>query len=237
MTHDIVYFVREGRKNEELRYSLRSVEKNFAHNKVWLYGGCPDGIRPDHHVKVLQDQPTKWQNVRMMLEMACNNDEISEDFWLFNDDFFVLKPTDKEINYYDGDLYRRIVKVEGRHNNTASSYTLRLRKTVQDLEDRGLGALNYAVHLPMLVNRKKALEVLQAFSDNPMFRALYGNYWKIGGENHADVKIAKTNIEVKPDMDYLSSQDSSFANGKVGEYIRKEFAEPSRWEVKNETTQ
>lgn len=44
--YDIVYFVKESAKNEELRYSLRSL-KNFPHGRVWFYGYCPSFLKPD----------------------------------------------------------------------------------------------------------------------------------------------------------------------------------------------
>ena len=96
---DIVYFVKDTQVNEELRHSLRSL-KNFPHNKVWFYGGCPDGLKPDYHIEVEQDQPTKWQNIFKMFKLACSNKDITKNFWLFNDDFFVMKPINYETNYY-----------------------------------------------------------------------------------------------------------------------------------------
>lgn len=36
--NDIVYFVKESRENEELRYSLRTI-KNFPHDKVYFNDG------------------------------------------------------------------------------------------------------------------------------------------------------------------------------------------------------
>lgn len=84
MEKDIVYFVKDTESNEELRYSLRTL-KNFPHRKVWLYGGCPAGLKPDKWVHLVQDKENKWENVRMMLESACKNKEISSSFWLFND--------------------------------------------------------------------------------------------------------------------------------------------------------
>ena len=92
--NDIVYFVKESRENEELRYSLRTL-KNFHHRKVFFYGGCPDGLVPDQHIHVRQNQPTKWQKVQMMLKLACNNPHITANFWLFNDDFFVMQEVKK----------------------------------------------------------------------------------------------------------------------------------------------
>lgn len=228
--YDIVYFVKESRENEELRHSLRSVEKYFPHNKVWFYGGRPVGLKPDKMVRVAQNNPTKWLNVRQMLQMACENEAITENFWLFNDDFFVLRPMEAVPPLYDGDLYKRIVQIEGRHGEKPSSYTMGLRQAVRELERRKLGVLNYAVHMPMLINRKKALEVLAEFPDCAMFRSLYGNYCNLGGEDHPDVKIAKVNKEVKLGLDFLSTSDVSFAEGKAGEYIREAFQEKSRFE-------
>ncbi len=59
---DIVYFVKESAQNEELRYSLRSVEKNFPHRNVWFVGGKPKGLTPDKWHAVNQDRETKWGN-------------------------------------------------------------------------------------------------------------------------------------------------------------------------------
>lgn len=230
MKHDIVYFVKESPENEELRYSLRSIERNFPHNKVWFYGGKPNGLKPDKRVPITQTCPTKWQNVKFMLRMACKNDDITEDFWLFNDDFFVMKPVKELPPIYDGDLYKRIVRLEGRYGDKPTNYTANLRKAVKELENRGLECLNYAVHIPILVNRKKALEVLKEFPNCPMFRSLYGNYCKIGGKDYHDVKIHEINKGVDPDWEFLSTADISFKNGKVGEYIREAFKERSRFE-------
>lgn len=228
--YDIVYFLKETYENEELRYSLRSVEKNFPHNKVWFYGGRPDNLEPDERVRVEQNHKTKWLNVRMMLEMACKNDEITEDFWLFNDDFFVLQPVQELQPLYDGDLPNRIKDIEGRHGNKPSAYTNGLRQAMKMLEGRKLGVLNYAVHMPMLINRKKALEVLAEFPDCAMFRALYGNYCKVGGIDHKDTKIASMEREVDPGLDFLSTSDLSFIAGKAGEYVRETFKEKCKFE-------
>lgn len=231
--NDIVYFVKNEPENEELRYSLRSVEKFFPHRNVWFYGGKPDGLLPDRYVPAQQTEDTKWERVRSMLRQACMNDEISENFWLFNDDFFIMKPFDEFAPpTYNGDLYRHIVRVEERHNQQATTWTARLRHLVNTLETAGKGTLNYAVHKPILINRKKALEVLDKFPDEPMFRALYGNYWAIGGTNQGDRKCQVMDFPVEKLKKWatISSDDKSFAGGTVGEYIRSQFPQRSRFE-------
>lgn len=230
--HDVVYFVKDEPINEELRYSLRSVEKNMPHRNVWIYGGKPSGIEPDRHVKTEQTEPTKWERVRSMLIQVCNNDEISEDFWLFNDDFFIMQPFDENSPpTYNTDLRSHIARLEAKYG-CITEWTKMLRHLADTLESAGKGTLNYAVHKPILINRKKALEVLLKFPQEPMFRALYGNYWEIGGVNEPDRKVKRIDYPVDKFENWrtISTEDASFTSGLVGVFIRGSFTNKSRFE-------
>ena len=222
---DIVYFVKDTKINEELRYSLRTL-KNFPHGKVWFYGGCPKDLIPDVHIRIVQDQPTKWANIFKMFKLACNNPDISKDFWLFNDDFFIMKPVKDGPNYYEGDLYKRVVTLEDKHNGI-TPYSQQLRYTLQELEGMGCDTKNYAVHTPMLINKEKGKELCNIIN-GPMIRCVYGNYFKIGGVNHRDCKIDSIN-KLHVDGDYLSTNDKSFG-GRVGEQIKTLFNEKCKYE-------
>lgn len=224
--HDIVYLLREG-KNEELIYSLRSVEDNFDYRRVWFAGGKPDGLEPDEYMPIKQDAPSKWENVRNMLVEVCKNDNISKDFWLFNDDFFVLEPCDDKLPPF----YWKTLDDWIDLCKNAGEYTERLRHLKQTLEDAGLPIMNYAIHVPILINRKKALEVLEKFPDEPMFRALYGNYVGLKGEEMADYKIRRCSQKLDPGHRFVSTQDDSFHQGIVGRQLRERFKYRSRFEV------
>lgn len=227
--NDIVYFLREG-KNVELIYSLRSVEQNFPHKHVIFYGGKPDGITPDRHVKINQNEPTKWQNVRKMMLMACKDDCITQSFWLFNDDFFVMRRQTEPKNYYDGTLAERIAQIEKVVFGQQTQYSRQLRHLVETLREAGIeNPLNYAVHMPMLINRKKMLATLEKYPDEPMFRALYGNINKIKAENHPDVKFVQLR-QPYPVGDYASTTEDSFKYEHIGTIIRQAFPKPSRFE-------
>lgn len=223
---DIVYFVKDTTSNEELKYSLRSL-KNFPHDKVWFYGGCPDDLKPDYHVRVKQDKPTKWENIFKMFKLVCANDKISKDFWLFNDDFFVMKPVKNGPNYFNGNLYKRVVTLEDTHKGI-TPYSQQLRYTLQELEAMGCDTFNYALHVPMLINRKKGIE-LSNIIDGPMIRCAYGNYFKVGGKEHSDFKIDSITKRYK-DGDYLSTNDKSFKYGEVGKQIREIFKDKCKYE-------
>ena len=230
--YDVVYFLKATQTNEELRYSLRSVEQNLNYRNVVFYGGCPKGLHPDMYFERDQPELSKWERVRNSLRAACLNDELTEDFWLFNDDFFVLKPMSEDMPpQYNGELHRHIKKVEQAHG-CEIEWTRRLKHLCQTLEGAGKGTNNYAVHKPLLVNRKKALKVLDKFPDEPMFRALYGNYWNIGGESKHDMKcrVLSFPIEKLQNWEFVSTQDDSFERGNVGQWLREKFNIKSRFE-------
>lgn len=224
---DIVYFVKESPQNEELRYSLRTVEQNFPFNKVWIYGGLPNGIKPDEHV-YCEQVGSKWQRVRNMVRKVCDNDEITEDFWLFNDDFFILKSIREPVNYYDKTLEDRVAELKERHGD--SVYSRLLKELIGLLKENDLPTNNYAVHMPMLVNRKKMAEVLDKYPNQPMFRALYGNYWQIGGEQKTDIKVRSFMPINYMNLDMVSSSDQTWIR-PVGTFVRKRFPQKSRFEI------
>lgn len=227
--NDIIYILRNG-KNEELRYSLRSIEKNYPHKRVIFYGGKPDGIEPDLFVPYTQPGDTKWEKVRNTIELICKNDQLTEDFILFNDDFFIMEPVKTPTNYYDGTLAERINSIEGALFGRHSVYSDRLRHLAETLKNAGIvNPLNYAHHTPMIINRKKMLETLKKYPNEPMFRALYGNINQIGGENMPDVKFYQRR-QPFPIGQYASTADESWRQEKIGQIIRGKFATRSRFE-------
>lgn len=228
---DVVYFVKQSSANDELKYSLRTVEKNWPCFRVWFCGGCPDGIKPDIMMRLNQRGLNKWEKVRNSIIAVCKNDEITEDFWLFNDDFFVMKKRKADFEpQYNGRIIDYVDRIKKRHHDSHSEYTVRLMNTIDALEKAGFGTLNYEVHKPMLINRAKALEVLERFPEISGFRSLYGNYWQVGGENQHDMKIKELGNFDWEDWEFLSTADKSFREGEVGKYIRGKFNKISRFE-------
>lgn len=231
--YDIVYLLKDTKDNPELKYSLRSVIENFPFRNVVFAGGKPNNLEPDLYVPVKQCLPTKWENTRNNLMMIANDDRITEDFWLFNDDFFVLQPALESMppSYY-GDIDSIIKKTEKGFGHTIA-WTTRLRRLEKTLRDAGKGTLNYAVHKPMLLNRKKLAALLREFNNEPMVRALYGNYYEIGGINEKDRKVRVMDYDLNKvaKWDFVSTQDDVFKSGNIGRWLRDRFPTPSRFEI------
>lgn len=221
---DIIYFVKNTRHNEELKYSLRSVEKHLPGN-VWFCGGNPAGLYPDKIIPFAQYNGNKWFNVSKMIQYVCRLNSL-EDFYLMNDDFFLLEDWSGE-NYYDGtleELVERIIEKTGR----PSVYTeQRLKKAIDFLKEKGLPTNNFELHCPMKINRQKMLAMLKEFGDVPCKRSLYGNLY--GGVPGKDNKIVGLEEEYLGGA-FVSTGDASFKVGKIGQFIRSQFPERSRFE-------
>lgn len=227
--YDIVYILKAGSSPGELRYSLRSVEANMDHGKVWFYCGQPDGLRPDESVPSRQIGLSKWERTRYSLRQVCQNDSITKKFWLFNDDFYVMAPMEKAVVYHRGQLEDHIRSIESRRNGRRSGYSGNLRMCMDQLQAAGLTTIDYALHVPMLVDREKMLETLDMFPGCPMFRSLYGNYAKVGGKYHEDVKTVDPNKIIPEDADFFSTSNKAFA-GRVLDQLKQRFPEQCKYE-------
>ena len=230
MNHDIVYILKNNYTSEELRYSLRSVCENFPYNRVWFYGGKPNDIEPDKYVQFQQHGDNKWQKVNGTIKAICENDEITDDFWLFNDDFFIMQKVTELEPMHAGTLEERVRRIQANRNGIPSGYSMQLNATARALKSRGYQTLDYALHVPMLVNKAKALKTLTEFKGCPMFRSLYGNHHSIGGCRVKDVKIADLYQEPTGREFLLSTKDTSFRDGAVGRYIRVQFPDKCKYE-------
>ena len=224
---DVVYFIKDGTRNEEFRYSLRSICKNMPFARVWVFGGCPTNIVPDVRIRVEQEGKTKWDRVHAMFKLACENKELSENFILFNDDFFIMKPIDKIETYHRG-LLEDHVKVLGK-----GPYASMLEGIDEELKSRKLGTYSYELHIPFIFNKKKLLKLLEDNPDLRCTRTMYGNTYKIGGERRSDVKIFSANpaFDYK-DSDMLSTDDPVInINNDAWRWLKKQFPNKCKYEI------
>ena len=228
MPNDIVYILKDTIDTEELKYSLRSVEANLPHRFVWFVGGQPEGFKPDRALRHRQEGANKWELIRSSMFRVAREKDLTDGFYLFNDDFFVMKPQHGEfINFADRTLTWRIEDLRKAYP-FLNNYGRTLQKAREELKIKGKTEVNFEVHMPMLFNKALVPSILQCSS--PQMRSIYGNINGIRYIQHADVKVYDLN-EVPDDPDFLSTSDKTFNEGKVGAYIRRTFPNPSRFEV------
>lgn len=199
---DFVYICRSG-ENEELRYSIRSVLKYFSSASVWVVGGKPLWYS-GNYIEV-KDSGNKFKNINSCYKNIIDNDNISNDFVLMNDDFFILSNTDN-YKHYDGLLEDKIINHSSIYGN--SSYARALRGCLKALKSQGIhNPLNYDVHTPMTFNKANLAKVID-LSLAP--RSMYGNMFINDGLEMKDVKIYKNSIDINLNNDFISTEDNSF---------------------------
>ena len=224
---DVVYICRSG-PNEELRYSIRSVEKNLPHNNIWVIGQSPEWYKGSF-IEV-KNVNAKYSNARANLDALIRSKLITEDFILMNDDFFIMRPIEKISYFYEGTLLERAERNE--LLTTTGAYTQLLYNTYDKLLKMGIEEpLNYEMHIPMIMNKKKLKEVLRY--KTCLWRSLYGNIYEVGGTDREDVKVYVNNSSNPKSYEwrgknfsYLSTQDSSFAEMHRALFSKK-FRKPS----------
>jgi hypothetical protein len=226
---DAVYICRDG-DNEELRYSLRSVAANMPHKNVWVVGGKPDWYS-GNFIEVRQDKD-KYSNARANLRAIVECGDISPEFVLMNDDFYVLRKVDSVPYYHGGDLMDKIKTFEG--FAAKSRYLQILWDTVHVLAYHGSPTtLDYAIHVPMRME-KENLGPLLGYEAS--IRTLYGNLFRVGGERIDDVKV-HTSPRGGPeqydyestDFPFLSTADRTFWQVRKG-LLKGLFPNPSTFE-------
>jgi hypothetical protein len=226
---DYVY-ISNKKNNEELRYSIRSVEKNMPQGKVWIVGEAPDWYTGD--VIPVKDKSFKFNNIRNCTEVAANSEEISDDFVLMNDDFFAVKKVKVVPTYHGGLLLDRISEYTAL--TPGSMYTVLLNRTYGELKKHRIDSiLDYDIHVPMIFNKEKLRSVVTLA---PFPRTMYGNKFAIGGEQVKDVKVY-SDVRLMPrsysldndDMPYVSSEDGSFQE-LYNKLLKDMFPDPSKYE-------
>ena len=225
---DIVYPVRDGDHNPELRYSLRSLV-NIPHDRVWIVGYKPEWVKNVSFIP--GNTATTYQaRVYQNIMKACANTEISNHALIFNDDFYITAPVESMPMLYRGSLVDHLAtpRVSGKPD---SWWSQSLKTTMVALQAHGHNnPASYELHVPIPVNRRKMLEVLAKFShvtpDNPpQWRTLYGNMTHAPARRHPDVKEARSASLHEP---YHSTHDKGFPVAEPA--LDRLFPEPCIYE-------
>lgn len=231
---DIVIPVKSAMINEELRYCLRSISKNFPHDRVWLAGYKPSWVSEAvGFITVNVPLGSKYKKAAENILVACRDDRVSDNFYLFNDDFFVMKPIEKFEDRCRGTMKERLTELAG--NKTPYRYGLEL--AIDILKELGVrDPVDYGLHVPIAVNKGQWLEAWGAQSwlnreGKPVhMRSIYGNLYKKRPPQISDVKIADFDAPPPKNSTFLSTNDDSFAQGEVGKYVREMFPDKCVYE-------
>jgi len=224
---DFVYICKPG-DNEELRYSIRSVLYSFPDANIWVVGGKPKWYS-GNYIPIEQNHH-KYANAINNLQAICDSNDISEEFVLMNDDFFIIKKIDKLDQFYNGLLSTKIdryTEITG-----SSMYIKKLIMTRTRLVDSGIeNPLDYELHIPMTMEKEKLKDIILKYP-SCLWRSMYGNIYNVGGSQMEDVKIyinkkhlARSN-EITEHSTFLSTEDQAFSLA-LDKVLSKMFTDPT----------
>lgn len=155
---DILYVIGQGSSwhDNELRYSLRSIETNCGNvGRIFIAGYCPSFIdqKKVTYVPVLDIHDCKHKNILYCIEKVVENYDISDTFLYSSDDHFYVQKADFD-NY---PFYRKPVELPDAESGL-NSYRLTLYWTRVMLEAAGLTTWNFAWHGNTHFNKTLFLE-------------------------------------------------------------------------------
>jgi hypothetical protein len=238
---DVVYVVKPSETNEELRYSLRSLE-NLPHGQVFVAGYMPSWLKNCLHIPNSQNGQ-KYENTGSNITAACRDDRVSDDFILMNDDFFVLNQLDGAPPFlHMGGIDKNIEHF--RRRRLDGPYWQRMKATKEMLNKIGISdVICYETHVPYVMNKQKSLDLVEIRRAHlPEFssyqrKTFYCNYYSVGGreitdgvEGLSDVKIESLEQRFSPDWTFVSTSPEMFLAHPVGEFIRRKFLAKSIYE-------
>ncbi|MDD3079081.1 MAG: hypothetical protein PHH37_08255 [Paludibacter sp.] len=195
---DIVYLFRGG-STSELLFSLKSVHQFVTGFDSIFVVGTVVNIPFVKNIVKEYNTGNRYLNVYSKLEDVCNNEDISNDFLLMNDDFIFTKSIDllKYKTKYLSDLT---------YNSNDNRSTL-FGNTIGYLTENNLTTHNFDVHAPMIFNKNNFLR-MPCSKDSYMysFRSLYGNIYF---DNDKMEEITEDFVCHSPSMlnDKINSED------------------------------
>lgn len=237
---DIVYPLGSGSRwqNNEIRYSLRSVEKHLKGvRNVYIVGQKPLWLGNLIHIPA--DDPLNYNadgNIAMKVLKVCEIEDLSDDFLFINDDHIFLKDIQaSEIpNYYKFDLVKKSEKYfEG------GLYVQRLKRTRDILKKRKLPTLHFDCHTPIILNKKKFPEVIEYFAYRDgigyTMKSLYANFLRLEGVHRPDLNIKSPStlsaITQATEGETIMAFNDRGLSGDLKKFLQIKFPNKSKYEI------
>lgn len=241
---DILYVVGEGSKwgNNELKYSLRSLEKyGKNYDRIFLTGFKPNFLNEKIHFLDIPDvngwAVNHWNKVRQTFLQT----DISPNILYMMDDVFFFK----EIDLSDYPYYYKGELPETRNDNEYNNTLVNTREHLKYCDS----FKNFTVHCPIKYDYGKFMNLGDHFYNfykhDPEFvsvRSFYTNYYYSHNNDGYNIKFHKDNKVRK--LENISIEDkikeydelacwsmSDEIIPQVEDYLEKNFPFKSKWEV------
>lgn len=228
---DVVYRVRPGDNNDELRFSLRSLT-NIPHGQVWFVGHKPAWATDVGHLPGDRFK-TKYANAFDGILRACHDPRISETFILMDDDMMVMQPATTVTPWHYYPLGEHIERAQQGRAGHGPGWITSLVNTRNYLNTKGRAhPISWEIHVPFVVEKATATQLLEDAAKYgtpipPQARSVIANLTGRAGQWRNDVKVRPAHVALAPDL--ISTDDATI--DLVHEQLRARFPKPSPWET------
>lgn len=191
----IVYPLGNGSRlnDAELKYSLRSVEKNLCgYGNVFIVGRKPTWIQNITHIEAKDHFEVPDRNIMTKIMKACDNPDVSDTFLFMNDDHFLMHTFHVEkFPFYYSESIESYLERRG-----MDGYGQRVRNTYDYLKKNDLPTKYFDSHTPILIEKSRFKEIMSKVDWEKkhgfVIKSLYANSLKIEGIQEKDHKLETT---------------------------------------------
>ena len=253
---DVVYpYAAGGETWEEIRYSIRSIAKNFINlRNIWIIGDLPEWAENVHHIK--KDRPyqdsdqAKNFDYTHSIFLAAMQPAISDFFLVVNDDHHILAPrTAQSIEETPIVRENMDIYTQDERDTHDRNWQSMLWRTYDRLKTSGFGGWNYENHIPVLVSKERILHCWSYFgygNGDLIWKTAYFNMFPPTSEQawlsetttlkagFYDTGHSYKDIREKGDAAIYMSYNDGGMNDHLKRYLQERFPEPSKYEASEE---
>lgn len=223
----------------ELKYCLRGVEKHL-HNvgKVFIVAKkLPSWITNVNFIYASDEKGVEWKdkNIFKKIELACNNDNVSDNFLFMNDDHFLLMDFSlPNFPYY----YREEDMQETINMNVKNiAWRTSIQNTRNLLLDKGYECKMFDTHTPIIYNKILFYKLSKINWDVPFgygIKSLYANMNRIEGVFCKDGKMFPSEISETSIIKKITNKPcfstSSYVPDEQKVFIENMYPNKSKYE-------
>lgn len=231
-----VYPLIKSKWNEEIKYSLRSLNKYFKDSfEIYIIGYKPEYIN-NKNIKHIPFFDSKEMSVasNSSAKLKIAREILNKPFIWIYDDVYLLKDS------YLNDLKKRTIienldKVKNKGDNT--TWKKKLWNTYDALKSKKYSGYNFATHLPIYLEPKKIDRIFDEFKileGEHLFSVAYPNVFLEQPVEFCSEKIGfysdKNELTWTNDKRFLNHDDKGLTD-KLKEKIKNLFPSKSRFEI------
>jgi len=228
-------------QNNELRYSLRGIEKHVRNLcNVVIVGELPDWARNVVHIP--SEEVATHGHERRIVEKflaASRSPLVSENFLMWNDDYFAVQDISATACPY---FYFATLEIAALKRRKNDGYGHSIRNSWKALADAGRPIRYFDIHLPMIYNKRRFVEVMERHDweipNGYVIKSLYANSIDISEDQLKEVPDLKfhgtysldnirKNIKGRP---LFSVSDAGLTN-TMKDFIHSLYREKSKYEA------